>query len=216
MNLQINTKAAITISKGPEQTMSARIIQKLITVGNRNQAKLEASTSSRRSQRGSSLLELPLMLWVMFGLLFVPMLALASITLRGSVMDSVVRDAAHVASKARTFAANTPEGLGAREAATATVTDRLSAFPGITASAVDATILITNISSGVITRSNTPLVAVDSSRNIYQIETTVRGTVAPLLGGNAAIFGNVPGFTTPIQVSHNAREMCENPQGLTR
>lgn len=171
---------------------------------------------ANRRESGSSLLEIPLVLWVMFGLLFVPMLALASITLRGAILDSVVRDAAHVASKARTFATNTDEGLCAREAATNTVNEKLAAFPGLTANSVDTAILTTNIASGAITRSNIALTSVDSSRNIYQVETTVRATVDPLLGGNAAVFGPIPGFTTPMSVSHQSREMFENTQGLTR
>lgn len=169
-----------------------------------------------RKQSGSSLLELPLMLWVMFGLLFVPMLSLASITLRGAILDSVVRDAAHVASKSRTYGTNTAEGVCAKEAAETEVGQRLAPFLGIAASSVDTTILTTDIASGNVFRSNTALVNVDSSRNIYQIETSVRGTVQPVLGGNLAIFGNIPGFTTPLLVTHTAREMFENPQGLTR
>lgn len=169
-----------------------------------------------RKQRGSSLLELPLMLWVMFALLFVPMISLASITLRGAILDSVARDAAHVASKSRTYATNTDEGICAKEAAQTEVGQRLAPFTGIVASAVDTTILTTDITSGNVSRSNTALLNVDSSRNIYQIETSVRGTVQPVLGGNLAIFGNIPGFTTPLAVTHTAREMFENPQGLTR
>lgn len=169
-----------------------------------------------RTQSGSSLLELPLMLWVMFALLFVPMVSLASITLRGAILDSVARDAAHVASKARTFATNTTDGVCAKEAATTEVAQRLAPFPGITVTATDTRILTTDIASGTIIPSNTSLATVDSSRNIYQIETSLRGVVQPVLGGNSAIFGNIPGFTTPLLVTHTAREMFENPQGLTR
>lgn len=169
-----------------------------------------------RCSSGSTLLELPVMLWVLFIVLFIPMLCLASITLRGAIMDSIAREAAHVAAKARTFSAATTEGPSAEEAASTTVTDRLSAFPGISASSVDTQIVLTEISTGTITRSDAPLATVDTSKFIYQIETTVRGEIDPLVPGNPAIFGNMPGLSAPMKVQYTSREMFENAQGLTQ
>ncbi len=173
-------------------------------------------TKARRDSRGSTLVELPVMLWLLFIVLFIPMLGLASITLRGALMDSVVRDAVHVASKSLTFATSSADGPSATQAAQDTLTNRLSAFPGITASSVESRIVITEISSGTITRSTVPLATVDSSKFIYQLETTARGQIDPLIRGNQAIFGSIPGLSTPMSLEYTAREMFENPQGLNR
>lgn len=167
-----------------------------------------------RTCQGSSLLELPVVLWVLFVVLFLPMLGLASLTLRSSIMDTLARDAVHAAAKAHTFATDSTEGPSAISLAESTVRNGLSSFPGISASDVDTQILAIDILSGAITRSGAPLSEVDSSKFIYQLETSVRAQVDPVFPGNSAIFGNVPGLSVPMNIQYTAREMFENAQGL--
>lgn len=169
-----------------------------------------------RFQKGSVLLELPIALWIIFAILFVPLVGLVSINIRGTIMDAIVKDAVHAASKARTFNTSSADGPSAVESAQSVVSQRLAGFPGISASQINTRIILTDITSGSISRSNSPLTLVDSSRFIYQVETAVTGQVDPLFGGNSAIFGNLPGFTSPLPVQYSAREMFENPQGLNR
>lgn len=170
-----------------------------------------------RNNRGSSLLEVPVSLWMVFVVFFMPMISLATITMRAAIFSIAVHDAVSSAAKARTFDQASTEGQSAKQKAADVFQQYLACFAGQRSAEIDLDILSTTVGSGVTTRSEDKLtVPANTSNAIFQIEGSAQGTIEPLIAGNPAIFGNIPGFTTPIVIKIAAREIAENPQGLNR
>lgn len=170
-----------------------------------------------RNQKGSSLLEVPVSLWMVFVVFFMPMLALGSITLRTTLLNISVHDAIQAAAKARTFSADSAEGKSATTTAREVFLAHLAAFPGLNSTDIDLDIIQTNFQNNQITRSEEALtLPADTSRNVYQIEGNAVATIEPLIPFNRSILGPIQGLTEPITVSFASRQMFENAQGLNR
>lgn len=172
-----------------------------------------------KNERGVSLLETPLILMVIFVFLLIPMISLASITMRMSLVSSAVKDAVNVAAKSRTFATNTASEKCAVELARESINRSLSTMTGIRITEINTCILATNSTTGAITRSEGRLTTpADARQFVYQIETRVKGEVDPVIGGGTGggLLGGIPGLTAPIPIDIAAVEMAEFPQGLNR
>lgn len=170
-----------------------------------------------RSKNGSSLLELPCTLLVFFVMLLLPMLNLATTSLRCSLMGMAAQEGAHAAAKARTYESGTTEKPAAISVASAVVNEAASRFSGLIVENVSTNIIITDSTSGSVSKQSARLITPpDSSRFIYQIETNVRARVEPLFVVNNSLFGDIPGLTSAIPMSYSTREMFENPSGLTQ
>ncbi len=174
-------------------------------------------TSAFRKANGSTILELPIGLWVCLILFFMPMLALATITFRNTMFNIMVQDMAHAAAKGSTFATTTADGPSCKDLADSSLAAHLKALPGIVPGATTIAIVTTPIngSSSVRTTSSLSLPA-DSSKNVYQIEVQLSAKLDPLFALNSDIFPQVPGLTSPMNITCASREMAENPQGLNR
>lgn len=179
-----------------------------------------ASTATRygdRKAKGSSLAELPLALWLIFGLMMMPMLSMATLTLRSALMNVTVQNAAQAAAKAKTFATGTSEKPSAMQIAEETIRNSVATFPGLRVTSINCAIVTTAIAPGSLpVRSGKLTTPADSSRFVYQIETVAQGQIEPLFKISPGLFGNVPGVTAPLVVSYVARQMAENPQGLDK
>lgn len=170
-----------------------------------------------RTRKGTTLAELPMMLWFIFVLMLMPMLSISTLTLRSALMNAVVQNAAQSAAKAKTFSTGTAKRPSALQAATQVIIASVRQFPGLTVGSVNCVILTTPVLAGGVSRSSTRLAApADSSRNIYQIETVVVGRVEPLIKMSPTLFGVIPGVTAPLLVTYMGRAMSENPQGLNQ
>ena len=172
-----------------------------------------------RSGRAQLIAELPLVLWVMFIVLMIPLIDLATFTIRYTFLLAASRDAAMSASLARTFGTNpSSTELSAKNAATAAAQTEASAWSEVTVTSVTTNIVITKLSTGIVTRQSTPLsTPADTVNNAYQIETIVNGTTNPILRFSSSSFwGNIPGLTAPVPVSITSRAYFENPQGLNQ
>jgi hypothetical protein len=175
------------------------------------------ATVPNRKAHGASLVELPLMLWLMFVLMMLPMLALATVTLKSALMNAAVQDGAHFASKAKTFETGTAAKPSAVTLATDSIRNAAAKFSGLTIDSVTTQIVVTPVAGGAVTRTTSKLTApADTSKFLYQIETIAKGKIAPLLPLNPRVVGEIPGMSAPIIVSYSAREMAENPQGLDK
>lgn len=178
--------------------------------------------SARRRNRqnrkkGSSIIEAPVILWVIFAFMLVPMLSMASVTLRASLLNYLVVQGVHAASKAKTFETADPGKKPAIVIAENTITAALGRFSGITVNSIDTDILASSLTGSSVTRFPGKLPApANTETNVYQIETRVQGQVAPLLGRAPNFGSGIPGLTAPIVLTCAAREMFENPQGLNR
>lgn len=170
-----------------------------------------------RKQNGSSILEIPVSLWLVLVVIFTPMLALASITLRSTLLNIAVQDTVQGAAKARTFELASADGPSAKDLAQQIFSEHLKAFSGLNAGNVALEIISTDINSGVITRSPSKLsLPADTNTSVYQLEATAIASIDPVFPANEQIFGKIPGFTTPMNVKFSARQMFENTQGLNR
>lgn len=196
--------------------LNTRELRTLRLLGTRtNEGVIEMKTS-RRMQKGASLLELPCTLFVFLIMLLTPMLNLATTTLRCSLMGMAVTEGAHAASKAHSYEAGTTDKPAAIDLANFTIKDAANRFGGLHVDNVQTEILITNVASGDVTRHSGKLTTPpDSSRFIYQIETNVRSHIDPLFLFTNSI-GDIPGLTVALPMNYSSREMFENPAGLTQ
>lgn len=173
--------------------------------------------ASLRASKGVSLIELPMMLGLLLVMLLMPMLGLATLTVKSSLLNAAVQDGVHLASKARTFQAGTADKPAAMQLADTTIKSSSLKWAGLTVSNVQTNIIITPVAGGASTRQSGKLATpADTSRFIYQIETVATGQIEPLFRLNPGVIGSIPGVSAPAQVSYSAREMAENPQGLNK
>ena len=173
--------------------------------------------SRKRDSKGSSILELPAALWITLVVFLLPLMSLASITLRCTLLNVAVLESVHAASKARTFEQGSDEGASAIELADQAFDKYVKAFPGLDADKVKLRIISTDIKSGAISSTNEKLKnPADSSGFVYQVEGDCTGKIEPVFAMSRDILGDIPGLSSSMKVSFSAREMCENPQGLNR
>ena len=174
------------------------------------------SFCSRRSD-GSFIAEAPLAIWALLFMFTLPFVDMAATTLRYTFVVAAARDGVHEAARSKTFAVDaSATDLCAGNAARLAVTRTASAFSEITVTRVDTRILETNITTKRVNIYATRLlVPADTSANLYEIETTVTGTINPLVTVNS-YFPRIPGLTAAVPISVTAREYCEYPQGLNQ
>lgn len=163
------------------------------------------------------MLEVPVSLWMVFVVFFMPMLAMGSITLRATLLSISVHDAIQAAAKARTFNSDSADGKSAKTIAREVFLAHINAFPGLNSNNIDLDIIQTNFTNGQISRSEDTLTtAANTSLNVYQIEGNAVATIDPLIPFNKSIIGSIQGLTDPITVNFSSRQMFENAQGLNR
>lgn len=162
--------------------------------------------------------ELPLAIWVLFIAITMPMIDLATISLRSTFLVAAAHEAAHAASRTKTFKVPIDENTPSAQAlATTTVTDAMKRFSEVKATSTVTSMVVTSISDGSTTRRTTPLTQpADINNNTYTIEVVVTGEVNPLFTFNNSLFGHLPGLTGPITISCAAEELSEYPQGLNQ
>ena len=163
--------------------------------------------------------ELPLALWVLFVVLTLPMIDMATIGLRTTFLVAAAHDAVHAASRAKSFSvavsANDPS---ATQTASSQVTQDISRFREITVTNVTTNMVITDISNGQTTRRTTPLPApADINSNTYSLEVLVTANIRPLITFNAGgLLPGIPGLSAPVAVTCAAQEFSEYPTGLNQ
>lgn len=169
-----------------------------------------------RNNHGSYIAEAPIALWLLLVVFMFPFVDLAAATIRYTFIVMASRDAAHAASRAKSYLSDTSGSeLSAVNLARNQAIATASGFSEITVNSVTTRILITDLGSKLVTSQTAPLATpADTSNNLYQIETVVSGQINPLLTFDAGILPDIPGLSAPIPVSVASREICENPQGL--
>jgi hypothetical protein len=163
-------------------------------------------------------------LFLLFIILFFPLVCLGTLGMRYTFLIMTVRQAARDASRCRTFQNNSGTNLSSKNAAIATVTNWFSHFPGVklannnTATDIRTYIQIYNRNTNAITFSNVALTQaqLNTTNNWYNIGVSITATVEPLFENNQAKFGNIPGLTAPFPVTAVAAAVCENTDGLTQ
>jgi hypothetical protein len=172
--------------------------------------------SMRSRSRGSTLVEIPIAIWMLFVLLVIPLLDLLAIGLRSTFVLSAVKDAVHAASGAQTFTADVSStNLSAQHSAEEQARRSIGGFNGLSLISTQTSIIETNINTLTKVKHDNKLDApADVSNFTYNLETTVVADVSPLVTFNSEWFGQIPGLTRPFRMTACSREFCEFPQGL--
>jgi len=164
-----------------------------------------------RSAFGSSIAEMPVVLWAIFiGLLF-PLAIMASMGYRASIVYFATDAACRKASKAPSF-------TEAQTRAATTMTTDLASFSGISNVVPALSIKVKALSSGSYTTSTTvlPPGSVNTSQNIYFVILGVDADIDPLVHFAGGFMGlNIPGLTGPHTLHFTSQAYVENPNGLT-
>lgn len=169
---------------------------------------------TKRGQKGSFLADAPIVIAILFVLVVLPMVDLATLGMRHMFLSAAARNAVHVASKAKTFQTSLQKP-SAKVSAEQTAKATAQGFSGIDVEKVETFILATNLETQETTRYAGPLPKpADTSSYVYNIETVITAKVHPLLTLNSQLLGNIPGLTVPMDGIAQAQEYCEHTQGL--
>jgi hypothetical protein len=172
-----------------------------------------------RSRSGSSMIELPFVLWTLFLGLLVPMICLATIGIRYTFFLNASRQAVHVAAQAKSFSQDFSPNLSAQTLAQQTATACCKGFSGVTLNAVNTSIVITPVQPGSPqiqqpTKLSSPA---DEENFLYQIQVQLIGQSDPFIPLPQGVFGfKIPGLTDPYPIQTTAKEPSENTQGLNQ
>lgn len=169
---------------------------------------------TRKRSKGSVIAELPVVLWVLFIVIVFPLIDLATAFLRVTFLYAGVHLASISAARANTFSLPLDGKPSATDEANSKLTQIKSAFSGLNVQDVKTEILITNNDTQVLSSSSVPLTKqADVALNSYQIQVSATCSADPLI--TIPIPLPVAGLNTPMTFNLNARQYCENPQGLS-
>ncbi len=171
----------------------------------------------KRNRKAYSIAELPVALWLTFIGLFFPLVCLITCTIRYAFLMTAAHEAAYQAAISKTYSTDiSASDLSAVNSATTTANSVASDFTGITIQSVSTVILQSDTQTNTVQTyvSKLPSPA-DTTRYVYMLQTTVVGSILPLVSGQSqSMFGTVPGLTAPMVVQATSRKVAENPQGL--
>jgi len=174
---------------------------------------MELRRQKRRKPTGAFLVEIPFVLWVFFFVLFFPMLNLATMFLRLTLLYSATHNACISAARARTFLNPINSDPPAITLAQDGANGYVGAFTGIHVLTIDTVIVITNITTQAQSISTTPLTTPPDVANFtYQVQVTVNGATDPLF--QVPSFLPIAGLNQPMFLTISDRQYFENPQGL--
>jgi hypothetical protein len=174
--------------------------------------------AEREKQRGAILAETPAAIWLAFIGLFFPLFCLATCLLRFAFLETVSHQAAYDAALAKTFQTDvSTTDLSAVTTAVQTANTVAASFSGIAVQSVNTRIIQTDSQTSAVQVYTNKLPApANTTRYVYLIETTVVGSIKPLIAAQGGMFQivSIPGLTAPMVVQATSRKVAENPQGL--
>jgi hypothetical protein len=172
----------------------------------------------QRNRRGNTIIEAPGVLYFLFFLVAFPMIAIATMTIRGVFFLYACRDATNQAAKCASYSANNttivPNTISATNTAASVFATDVKAWSGISGT-LSLQIIAKPVTGGTAPPPSTgKLTTLDLTNNIYFIRGTGLGQIQPLFPLNLAGY-NVPGMTGPYPLTIIVESYVENPQGLT-
>lgn len=175
-----------------------------------------------RSRAGTSAAELPMGIMFLFVFMLLPLVDLATIAIRTSMVYTATHNALQAAIRAKTFKADdvdtgAPSAVNvAKGTATANLQNGLS---GVEFTPADVQVFIigtpTNVTVSPL-RTSDPVASVREKDYLYQIEVVVNARVQPLIMMNDKLFGNIQGLTAPIAITAQNKGFVERPAGLSK
>lgn len=190
--------------------------------------------TEHRHNGGQVCVDLPIVLTLLFLLLFVPALNLTSASVRAYFIRTACLEAVHRAASAETFLADVPASsmdVGSLSANHAAI-DSLNQFisTGYVGSSQITIAPYANIpsyptpilrvvregidGSETIYTGAVPAGDIDDSKYTYYFELQAEATAQPLLPYRGPWFANMPGLTGPMPLKISCRQMVENASGL--
>lgn len=176
-------------------------------------------TSCGRSPRGNQIADLGPSLWIVFMILFFPLLTFGTLGLRYAFLSNAARMAASAGAQCSTFFAdaNPPKDVSAVSIAKTIATQAANRFSGVSLSQINCYIVVCPMAGGSTTRQSTPLAKpADTNTNSYNFQVVVTGQLSPLIPSKIKWFSQIPGLSAPIDTSASASVFFENTQGLTQ
>jgi len=181
------------------------------------------SRTSGRKHSGTSMIELPFSLWILFIVLAFPLISVATLGMRYACLKLAADEAARAAANATQFSENVPadpgppavpEELSAVNAANQVAQKVTTSFGGVSLQQTDVTILITKTTDDPpLTKrkaANTKLDSgeLDTAQNLYQVEVALKAKLDPLV--------TIPHVIERFDTFVASRQVCEVPTGLTK
>ncbi len=166
-------------------------------------------STHKKGRTGYSLAELPAGMIFLFVGVAIPLICLASVTYRASLLYFACRNSCIKAAKAPTW-------TEAVSRAATTFNQSVSAFTEISGTH-QIRILIKPVSGATPSTVSGPLArnSISTSNNLYFIRETVNGTVSPLFGMGSYLGLQIPGLTSAFRLRLRYDALVENADGLT-
>ena len=158
---------------------------------------------------GQTVCELPLLLWLTFVGIGLPLCGLVSLAFRSALLTCMVNDCCVHASRAMSFSD-----------AQTTVKQRLSIgcanFSGIQLCDCSVTVVAKRLDNGFEQESSSPIspASIDTESTKYFLKLQVDGKISPLLPPGQNVL-QIPGLTCPYGVRISRQLYVENPLGLS-
>jgi hypothetical protein len=167
-------------------------------------------TDHARRRNGTSIAELPVTLWVFIFFMMLPLIDMVTLSYRGILAYSGVRQATTNAALQTSFSL-------AATAANSELGSYASSFTGIGYSTPPNVFVVQVDQSGNEKQgpANSPWPSPIVAADVYLIRVQTSATAAPLL--NLGVTGNwngVPGLTGPITLQFTYQVTAEHPSGL--
>jgi hypothetical protein len=167
---------------------------------------------SRRHQ-ANSVVELPLLIFVAFAVLFFPLAGLATFASRAAFFYSATKSACLAASRQPSFSE-------ARIAALSSIASASSAFSGLKLKDCQVSILTRALATNSVQESFSALPAdtIDTQKDFYFIRIVGTASVAPLLPVQSTFgtgLSSIPGLCRPFEYRASTELLAEHPIGLS-
>jgi hypothetical protein len=174
--------------------------------------KAQITKQLRRANRnGYAVIELPVVLWCIFVSFVFPLLLIASIGIRSSILFFNADTACLRACKATSY-------TEASQRATDSLKNDLGTFNGISNISSSLSIIVKPLSGANPTIVNGKLAqgSIDSSKNLYFLLLFTEADIDPLVRFDTQWMGlTIPGLTEPYKLRLKNECYSENPNGLT-
>lgn len=165
-----------------------------------------------RNKKGAAVAELPLLLFVVFIVVALPLIGLATLAYRDAFFSWSVKDSCSKAAKSVSFTA-------AAALARSAIAQDCRSFSGIKITHCRTAIICRNLSTGAETESTTVLdpATINTHDNLYFFKLDVGGVINPLiqLNGCLPFCSSIPGLTAPYPVEGACELFFERPFGLS-
>jgi hypothetical protein len=166
-----------------------------------------------RRSRGSVIAELPMVLWILFMVICFPMLNLATAFFRVSFLYAGVHFASISAARSASYLAPVDGKPSAVNEAVAKLNLLKNSFAGLDVQNIKTEIVVTNNDTLAMSNYNAPLAKpADQSVNSYQIQVSATCSGQPLVVVPSPF--SIAGVNAPLVFNLQAKQYCENPQGL--